>query len=74
VSAVAKARSRVAVEVKKRKRLGDEGPPDAVEDARRVLAEEKIKAFVEQTVASAPPLSAEQRARLAVLLGGGAST
>ncbi len=67
---VAQARSRVAVEVKKQKRDGGSGASESVRSARRNLAEEKIKAYVERTVASAPELTPEQRDRLALLLRG----
>lgn len=67
---VALARSRVAVEGKKQKRDGGSTPSPSLENAQRVLAEEKIKAFVERTVAAAPPLTPEQRDRLALLLRG----
>lgn len=40
-------------------------------DARRDLAAEKIAAHIAKVVADAPPLTAEQRDRLAVLLRGG---
>jgi len=40
----------------------------AVVDAQRDLAAANIAAFVERTVAAAPPLTAEQRDRLALLL------
>lgn len=61
---VAKARSRVAVEMKKQKREGGSSQSPAVQSARQALAEEKIKAFVERTVAAAPPLTPEQQSRL----------
>ncbi len=54
---VAQARSRVAVEVKKQKRTGGSSRSEAVQQAQRLLAEEKIRAFIERTIASAPPLS-----------------
>ena len=68
---VAKARSRVAVEVKRSKKVGEDASADAVQAARAILAEENIKAFIERTVSAAPPLSPEQRARLAQLLAVG---
>jgi hypothetical protein len=47
-----------------------------LDDARRGLAEAKIAAYIEKVLAAAPPLSDEQRTRLAELLrpvrGGGA--
>ncbi len=68
---VALAKARVAVETKKHKRAGGE-PPASLLEARRVLAEEKLRQYIERTVASAPPLTAEQRDRLRVVLRGGA--
>lgn len=68
---VAKARSRVANESKKIKKAGGDPSAECVQDAKRVLAEEKLKAFIERVVAEAPPLSAEARQRLALLLGAG---
>ena len=65
---VAKARSRVAVEVKKQKRAGESDVSESVRSARRDLAEEKIKAYIERTVAAAPELTQDQKARLAQLL------
>ena len=65
---VIRARSRVAVEVKRHNKQGAGAPYAAVDDARRVLAEEKIRAFIERTVAAAPELSSDQRARLSALL------
>ena len=67
---VPKARSRVAVEVKKHKRDGRPDSSAAVRDAQRVLAEEKIKAYVERALAAAPALTPEQRDRLSLLLRG----
>jgi hypothetical protein len=43
--------------------------PDA-EAARRELAAERISSFVQRVLADAPPLSDEQRDRLALLLCG----
>ncbi len=71
MSAVGLAKARVAVESKKHKKAGGE-PPASLQDARRVLAEEKLRQYIERTVASAPPLTAEQRDRLRVLLRGSA--
>ena len=42
--------------------------PDQAEDRRRDLAEAKITDYVEKVLAQAPPLSDEQRTRLAELL------
>lgn len=44
------------------------GDSDKISDARRDLAAAKLEAFIEKTIAEAPPLSAEQLDRLAVLL------
>ncbi len=41
-----------------------------VEQARRQLAEAKLAAYIQRVVDEAPPLSLEQRDRLAVLLCG----
>lgn len=43
--------------------------PDA-EDARRDLATERISSYVQRVLAAAPPLTDEQRTRLALLLNG----
>ncbi len=43
------------------------------EGARRDLAAERIAAYVERVLADAPPLDSEQKARLALLLHGGAA-
>ncbi|WP_248240265.1 hypothetical protein [Microbacterium kunmingense] len=61
MSEVLQARSRKAVAV----RLGD---ARAVEEASRNLAAAKIEQYIQKVVAEAPPLSAEQRDRLAGLL------
>jgi hypothetical protein len=42
--------------------------PDQVEDRRRDLAEAKIADYIERVLAEAPPLSLDQRTRLAELL------
>jgi hypothetical protein len=59
------ARNRVAALSKHR--------PDSqeLEDARRDLAEAKLADAIRKVVAAAPPLTAEQRNRLATLLMGG---
>lgn len=67
---VARAKAHVAVESKKFKRAGGESPPQSLQDAKRVLAAENLAQYIEQTVAAAPSLTAEQRDRLAVLLHG----
>ncbi len=66
---VAKARSRVAVEVKKHKREGSSSPSKSVEDAPQALAEAKLAAYIQRVVDEAPLLSADARQRLAALLG-----
>lgn len=48
-----------------RSRTSDD--PDLV-DARRNLAAERLAAYIEKTVAAAPPLTPEQRTRLTELL------
>jgi hypothetical protein len=45
--------------------------PDAEREARREYAAEKLADFITRTVDSAPPLTSEQRERLATLLRGG---
>lgn len=60
-SPVLQARSRVAVAT----RLGDSA---AQVVARRDLAAEKLAAYIEKVVSSAPPLTPDQRSRLAALL------
>ncbi len=46
---------------------------DDVQTARRDLAAARIAAYVERVLADAPPLDPEQKARLALLLRGGAA-
>lgn len=45
------------------------GTPDEAEAARRDFKEAKIAAYVERVLAEAPPLTDDQRARLASLFG-----
>ena len=65
--------SEIADPVHARSKLGlatrDKGAehPETI-DARRNLAEAKIAAYIRRTVEKSPPLSAEQRDRLASLL------
>lgn len=67
---VLKARSRLAT----LSRRSVAASSDQIDDARRDLAEAKIVNYVEKIVAAAPPLSDEQRDRIAALLrAGGAS-
>lgn len=63
---IARARSRKAVA----HRRGDE---HAIVEAGRDLAAAKLEDYIRRTVESAPPLTPEQRDRLAVLLRGGAA-
>lgn len=63
---VYKARSAVAVAARRKN-------PDQLADARRELACANITAAVEKHLAAAPPLSDDQRRRLAGLFTGGAS-
>lgn len=64
-SSVFKARSRAGVAA----RTGDSA---ALAEARRDLAAAKLEQYIERTVAEAPPLTAEQRDRLAGILRGAA--
>lgn len=45
---------------------------EAIADARRDLRAARLEIYIERTVAAAPPLSAKQRDRLALLLRGAA--
>lgn|GEM_PF-3447949 len=74
INPVGKAKARLAVEIKKNKRVGGEVGAPAVVNARRDLAEQKLRQYIERTVAAAPPLSAEQLDRLAALLRGAVDT
>jgi hypothetical protein len=47
---------------------GKSPDPEKIAKARADLAAAKIKAYIEKTLAAAPPISDEQRARLARLL------
>lgn len=49
------------------------GDPAAIIEARRDFTAVKLERYIREVVASAPPLTTEQRARLAALLSGGAS-
>ena len=60
-SRLAKARSQVAVAHRKR-------DPEAIENAQRVFAVEKIAAYIKRVVADAPEFTPEQRTDLAELL------
>lgn len=63
IPSVNQARSRLGVAAHYR--------PDDLEDARRSLAEANIADAIRKNVAKAPPLTDDQRARLALLLQGG---
>lgn len=63
-----RAHALVAVEARKDKRNGATAPSEGMQDARRALAEEKLKAFIERVVAEAPELGTEARCRLASIL------
>lgn len=58
--------------VKPRGRLGqlirDNAPDEAIEEARRELKEATVQNYIERIVDGAPPLTADQRRRLAALL------
>lgn len=43
---------------------------EKIAEARRALAEANLAAFIERTLAAAPPLTDDQVSRLAGLLGG----
>lgn len=60
-SAYAKARSEIGVAARR-------NDPEAMETARRDFAAEKLAAIIEKILATAPPLTEEQRVRLAELL------
>lgn len=64
---VTQARSRLAT----LSRRSMAATTDQIEEARRALAEAKIVEYVEKVVASAPPLSDEQRNRIAALIRAG---
>ena len=70
---VSSSRSALGNAVKRAKANGDDpGTEIEVVEARRRLAEDKIREFIEKTVAGAPPLSPEQRHRLRTLFNSGA--
>lgn len=70
MSQVTAARSALATEVRRSKRTGSPDAATAVAQAKRRLVEANIAAYIERAVADAPPLTPEQRGRLAALLGG----
>lgn len=57
-------RSRIAVTVR-------DNPEADVTDLRRQLKAERLADYIERTVDAAPPLTTEQRTRLAAILQGG---
>lgn len=63
VSPVLAARGRTGAA----KRSGD---PALIETAYRDLAAEKIAAYIEKIVSTAPPLTSAQKSRLSALIGG----
>ncbi len=68
---LAQQRSRVANAAKRHKSRPTEQTRSELEQARRELAERKIADYVARTVAAAPELTADQKTRLKLLLGGG---
>lgn len=63
---VAHARAMLGVEHRRR-----DASPEAIAEARRELAAAKLEDYITRTVDAAPPLTPEQRERLAALLRGG---
>lgn len=63
-SSVTQARARLAAKTR-------HNPDGDHTEARRDLAAANLEAYVRRVVATAPPLTNEQRERLAVLLTGG---
>jgi hypothetical protein len=53
-------------------RAQQQGDPDQIQTARRNLAAAKIESYIQRVVSDAPPLSAEQRDRLAAIIRGAA--
>lgn len=51
----------------------DRGTPETQAAARGELATMKLERHIQKALAAAPPLTDQQRARLAALLSGGAS-
>lgn len=64
------AHHRARIAALSRSRASDD--PELLE-ARRDLRAERLAAYITRTVDEAPPLTAEQRARLTALLGGASS-
>ena len=67
---VARARSRLANEVKRAKRKPEPTSTERLSEARRDLAAAKLDAYISAVVAQAGPLTPEQKAKLVVLLQG----
>ena len=65
-SKVLQARAQVAVAYRN-------NDPARIADSRRNLAAEKLAQYIERVVAEAPPLTSEQKDRLAAILRGGDS-
>lgn len=63
-SSVAQAKSRLGVAVRYNNHRAET-------EARRDLAAAKLEAYIAKTVAAAPPLTPEQRDKLAAILHGG---
>jgi hypothetical protein len=70
VPSVPRARSRLAVEAKAAKRKSDPSSKARVAAARRDLAAANLEAYISRVVSAAPPLTDDQRSRLALLLHG----
>lgn len=68
VDPVLKARSNLAVAHRATKNT----PPERLGELRAELAAAKIERAIREAVEAAPPLTDEQRARLAAILTGGA--
>ena len=65
------ARSHLANEVKRSKRMPDPDSQARVADARRELIAAKLEAHIRAVVASSPPLTEEQKLQLSTLLRDG---
>ena len=62
--------ARAAVAVASRRSRGGTADPAAIANARRELAAAKLERYVREVVAAAPPLTTEQRSRIAAILTG----
>lgn len=66
---VAKAKARAAVENKKQRKRGEgAAPSEALIEAKRTLAAEKLSQYVATVVATAPPLNEDQCRAIAAAL------